>query len=616
MSTHFMNEHNRPENPYKAGNSVGNSPAFVGRDDILKEVERVVRHPDDHAIVLYGQRRIGKTSVLRELEAKLPKDIYCPVFFDLQDRAQPPLDFILRELAHKISDVLHQDEPDLGSDPEVTFRKVWLPEVLNNLPQSLVLLFDEFDVLANPNDEKAGAAFFPYLRELLEIDHRRLNFVFVIGRKIDDLSNIVLSLFKGTPSKHVSLLDREETFKLVRLSETNNTLQWTEETIEKIWQQAGGHPYLTQRWCSRVWDNIYDKSPAKLPVATLEDVEMALPDAYKTSHGTIAWLWDGLPPAEKVVASALAGAGAKAISEAQLKMILKNSGVRMMGQSLQNAPRTLQDWDLIEPANGGYRFRVELLRRWIAEYKPLSKVQEELDHIEPVADSLYKAAQKLYTNHRFDEALTILQQAVNFNSNHVGANLLLADILLVKGKPKKAYQILERLHTLQDNNVIREKLAQAKSVMENANSKLTKTKQKMRNPFIHGSPLMPDQLIGRKRELRQVVGRIITGQSAIITGSPRSGKTSLLRSLSATEYAAEYFGDEADNLIFSYWDACTCDPEFTQTQFWERILKPLKEASEENTGNINHSLLVKISPTLSPKIIPPIIKKMIIFISV
>jgi hypothetical protein len=104
------------------------------------------------------------------------------------------------------------------------------------------------------------------------------------------------------------------------------------------------------------------------------------------------------------------------------------------------------------------------------------------------------------------------------------------------------------------------------------------------NPFIHGNPVAPDQLIGRKMELRQVVGRIITGQSAIITGSPRSGKTSLLKSLRASEYAANYFGDEADKLIFSYWDACTCDPEFTQTQFWERVLKPLKERIKDQEG--------------------------------
>ena len=87
MSTHFTSEHNRPQNPYIAGNPVGNSTAFVERDDILREVVRVVRDPQENAIVLYGQRRMGKTSVLQELETKLPKEgAYHPVFIDLLDK--------------------------------------------------------------------------------------------------------------------------------------------------------------------------------------------------------------------------------------------------------------------------------------------------------------------------------------------------------------------------------------------------------------------------------------------------------------------------------------------------------------------------------------------------
>ncbi len=53
-----------PLNPYVAGNPVGDSPAFAGRADVLREVLRILRRPQDNAIVLYGQRRIGKTSIL------------------------------------------------------------------------------------------------------------------------------------------------------------------------------------------------------------------------------------------------------------------------------------------------------------------------------------------------------------------------------------------------------------------------------------------------------------------------------------------------------------------------------------------------------------------------
>ena len=81
--------------------------------------------------------------------------------------------------------------------------------MLKKLPEghSLVVLFDEFDVLDTPTKNQAGAAFFPYLRDLLTASPR-LQFVFVIGRRPEDLSNLTLSVFKGVRSELISLLTR------------------------------------------------------------------------------------------------------------------------------------------------------------------------------------------------------------------------------------------------------------------------------------------------------------------------------------------------------------------------------------------------------------------------
>jgi hypothetical protein len=48
-----------PVNPYVAGNPVGDSRAFIGWADLLREVLRVLRRSQDNAIVLYGQRHKG-----------------------------------------------------------------------------------------------------------------------------------------------------------------------------------------------------------------------------------------------------------------------------------------------------------------------------------------------------------------------------------------------------------------------------------------------------------------------------------------------------------------------------------------------------------------------------
>jgi tetratricopeptide (TPR) repeat protein len=453
------------KNPYAVGSPVGDSSAFIGRADILREVMHVLRHPKDNAIVLYGQRRIGKTSVLQELEAQLPKEgAYHPVFFDLQDKAEWPLEQVLWKLARKISDTLMQAEPDLGKDPETTFHQVWLPKLLNNLSQntSLVLLFDEFDVLADPNAKQAGVALFPYLREILTMNKDRLNVVFVLGRKVDDLTNIALHLFKEIPTQQVSLLSYKDTVELVRLSEANNSLHWAEDAIEKVWQLTGGHPYLTQHLCSRVWKRFYEDDPNELPTVTPKEVEDAIPDTLYASRNTLVWLWDGLPPAERIVASALAGAKTKIETEEQLENFLNDSGVRVMIRELKNAPHQLQAWDLIEipKEDKGYRFRVELIRRWIAEYRSLNQVQDELDRIEPIADKQYQAGFDLYNNEQLERAASQLRQAVKTNPNHTKANQLLAKILLTQGDIKEACDILEKLHDYQPD-AARARLIQA-----------------------------------------------------------------------------------------------------------------------------------------------------------
>lgn len=436
-------------NPYIAGNPVGGGEAFIGRADVLREVVRVLRNPHQNAIVLYGQRRIGKTSILQHLTAWLPHEgPYHPVLFDLQDKATWPLGRVLQELAQTIAHALDHPNPDLGTDPETAFRDEWLPAILDSLPNSasLVLLLDEFDVLADPKSEQAAVAFFPYLRGLIASDPQRLDFVFVIGRNVADLANIALSLFKSIPHQRVSLLNQEDTVKLVRLAETNHSLRWSDDATERVWQLTNGHPFLTQQLCYLVWEQAYDDEPEDTPLVTPNEVEAVIPNVLEASRNALEWLWNGLPPAERVVASALAEAGLGPISQESLERLLRDSGVVVIIRELQDAPQLLQEWDLIEPADGGYRFRVELLRCWIAERKPLSRVQEELDRIQPLAEGYFQTGKGHYQLGELEEAIPQLRQAIRLNPNHLRANELLADILLTQDQVTEARQLLESLY--------------------------------------------------------------------------------------------------------------------------------------------------------------------------
>jgi tetratricopeptide (TPR) repeat protein len=444
-----------PESPYRAGNPVGGSPAFVGREDILRRVLRVLANPDENAIVLYGQRRIGKSSVLQELAARLTDvGAYSPVYFDLQDKAARSLDAVLMELAQRIATQLGAPTPvGWAEDAQARFKNEFLPQILERLPSShsLVLLFDEFDVLDGPSGQQAGAAFFPYLRDLLALSPR-LQFVFVIGRRPEELSTLTLSVFKGVPSERISLLDESETTKLITLSQANGTLIWTQDTSAEVFRLAGGHPFLTQQLCQEIWEKIHDNEDAEyhpienLPTVTIEDVNTAVPAALRSATNALEWLWNGLGPAARIVASALAGAGVGVISQEELEHRLHESGVRLLIGELRNAPRTLQDWDLIEPVDGGYRFRVEMLRRWIADNKPLFRVQAEIDYVQPLAENLFQAAYSFYQSGQLNEALTELRRVVLINPNHLRGTELLAELLIVEDELGEARLLLERLY--------------------------------------------------------------------------------------------------------------------------------------------------------------------------
>jgi hypothetical protein len=98
------------------------------------------------------------------------------------------------------------------------------------------------------------------------------------------------------------------------------------------------------------------------------------------------------------------------------------------------------------------------------------------------------------------------------------------------------------------------------------------------SPFFYGNPVSPDKFIGRQVEVRRIAGRIVReGQSSAVTGTFRSGKTSILTYLSAPETQTMFYGDNAGNLIFSNLDAkilpVACDP----VRFWSEVLEELQK---------------------------------------
>jgi tetratricopeptide (TPR) repeat protein len=464
----------RPVNPYIVGNPIKDQASFFGRQDIFREVLQVLRQRGSNSVVLYGQRRIGKTSVLLQLEYQFARDgEFTPVYFDLQDKAAKSLAEVLFELSQHISKVTGHKVAK-SSDFDRTgdyFRSVFLPEVAQKVAKGgLVLLFDEFDVLDSPMQTQASESFFPYLLAWMA-DVQRVKFVFVIGRRPEDLSVRTMSAFKGIQSTRVSFLSPKDAQSLVLQSEVDKSLKWKQSGVQCVLDLTHGHPYFTQLLCSVIWENAYESGPNDTPVISDNEVKVSLVQALKFGANAFNWLWDGLPPAERVVVAAMAEVQEDIITQDKLIETLNLSGVRLVARELEFAPETLIDWEVLFESKGDYRFAVPLLRRWVLGNRPLRRVKEELDRLDPLADTLFQGGQGFYKNNNSDAAEQQLRQALNINPNHLKARLLLGQILLEKGELDESVTMFEAAYQYDERSarahLIKALLALAETQDEN-----------------------------------------------------------------------------------------------------------------------------------------------------
>ncbi len=99
-----------------------------------------------------------------------------------------------------------------------------------------------------------------------------------------------------------------------------------------------------------------------------------------------------------------------------------------------------------------------------------------------------------------------------------------------------------------------------------------------KNPFIFGNRVEASDFFDREAAIRKTVGRLVgNGQSTLITGEPRTGKSSLLGYITAQEL----YPRTKQRRFFSYVDIDALGSESTAAGFWTQALAPLERILEK-----------------------------------
>jgi ATPase domain predominantly from Archaea len=376
----------RHVNPYIAGSPVTGTEMFYGRQDVFQFIRRnLIGAHQDTPVVIYGQRRTGKTSVLYQLHRHLDKDYRC-VFIDMHGLNLDGMANLLLGIANGISRSLRRDHQlsidvpareAFQADPRSAFEGMFLDKLWPAIGQDhLVLMLDEvIRIDEEVRAERLERGIFDYLRHLMQ-HYNRLSFIFSLGSGLEEMTKDYAFLFSVALYHRISFLEPAAAMELVN-QPARGCYELTPEAVGRILQITSGHPYYTQLVCHCVFDR-WSRSPQDL--MSVNDVEAVLPEAIELGSANLTYVWEDSNPGEKAVMAAVAAATSNSVTAATMEDVTRAwAGV---GVSLPKAEavRSMRSLVAREVFSGDQacKFTVDLQRLWLDRHRRLDWVKDEI----------------------------------------------------------------------------------------------------------------------------------------------------------------------------------------------------------------------------------------------
>lgn len=367
--------------PYVTGTPLKTDDVFVGREDVFAFIrENLLGTYQNNVIILNGQRRTGKTSVLYRL-GEVMVDTHYSVLIDMQGKpARSEAEFlyaiaddIVFALEEAGLDVALPPRANFDEAPEFFFRARFLRGIYPHLgDKHLLLMFDEFEELQRRVEHgRLQPEIFPFLRNLMQHE-AQIDFVFSGTHRLEDLSAAYWSvLFNIAAYKSITFLSQAEVQRLMSEPVAAFDIEYDPLAAQRIYKVAAGHPYFTQLILHEmmVYHNETERS-----YLTVADVDQVLEQILERGEAHFKYIWNESSPEEREVLQSAAELlhGADVVDLHDMQRLLNERG-RESPDRWRAALTTLRSRDILtrrDAKTTRYRFKVDLVRLWIDRTRP------------------------------------------------------------------------------------------------------------------------------------------------------------------------------------------------------------------------------------------------------
>ncbi len=297
------------ENPYAAyaeGGIVGNPEMFYGRDELIANIAKALQSSkaQSKCVVIYGQKRAGKSSILHHLKAKLQSN--GDLILDLgnigsilDEHSGSPFLYqilwgILKKLEYATEDRVSAGSPPLDmkfpSDDEfynhhsplILFKDVFerFRRSASKLPEwrniRLILLIDEFSyIYGYITKGLIPETFMKNWKALLQENY--FNAVLVGQDVMPKFKQHFPNEFGTTQDERVTYLRREDAIRLIdepiRIGGRYGESRYRERAIDRILDLTAGSPFYIQILCNRLVEYMNRKRASLVTEADVEQVK-------------------------------------------------------------------------------------------------------------------------------------------------------------------------------------------------------------------------------------------------------------------------------------------------------------------------------------------------------
>ncbi|MCL5996365.1 MAG: ATP-binding protein [Chloroflexi bacterium] len=385
------------DNPYVVGVPLTEQQKiFVGRTDISARIEQLLLDQRRPPLLLWGQRRMGKTSLLRNLGRLLPSSTL-PMFVD-GEAVSGAADYadllynMAREMGKSAREQRNLSLPRLSraalaANPFTYFNE-WLDAVEKTLDTgqyTALLALDEFEALGNVLNKGRfdDEDILRMLRHLMQ--HRpKFKVLLASSHSVDEFQHWSSYLINMQVVK-LSYLSELDTRQLIEHPVPGFGLHYEPEAARRVYVLTRGHPTLVQLLCYEIVELKNEQDPGVRRLATLADVEDAVPRALGSGRFIFADMQQNQIDSNGVaLLRILAMHGESAVVprstlmsrcpdnfDHTVDLLLRRDVIESVGEAYRPTVQARSTWrsQRVPPSQlgEGYRFQVELVRRWFAK---------------------------------------------------------------------------------------------------------------------------------------------------------------------------------------------------------------------------------------------------------